>query len=234
MEIKPQITNLLNCIIYRLIRIFPQFLSIFCFSLPNSCSRDVFYPTMVALGESFWCKQIHQRWNCIFLAISRCLRMLVDSAIFAFRNGRGERTKKFFSATQKIFLQTIDIYVTLSILSSLFFPSMIWHFIFDAYNTKLHSMFIERFHIFVYILIHRRHSRHCHCVRVCECAMRDVVCVCFLYPILTEFQFHQTLPKFLSCSFFAMSKWYVWMLSSVCTLHEPHLPGSKSIHNENS
>lgn len=31
-----------------------------------------------------------------------------------------------------------------------------------------------------------------------------------------------------------MSKWYVWMLSSVCTLHEPHLPGSKSIHNENS
>lgn len=122
MELKPQITNLLNCIIYRLIRIFPQFLSIFCFSLPNSCSRDVFYPTMVALGESFWCKQIHQRWNCIFLAISRCLRMLVDSAIFAFRNGRGERTKKFFSATQKIFLQTIDIYVTLSILSSLFFP----------------------------------------------------------------------------------------------------------------
>lgn len=215
---------------YRLIRTFLQFPSIFYFSLLNSCSHDVFYPTMVALGESFWCKQIHRRWNCIFLAIARYLQTLVDSAIFAFfaeaRTKRckiGNRMVWFFYAkftwlvkisksssrsskrswmnffanhrhlchthSRFVFVRCffassfflciwcivaffLSLFHLFSIaLTARFTPAhslrcmcytysfalspfqMIWHFIFDAYNTKLHSLCLfggiepEIFHI---------------------------------------------------------------------------------------
>lgn len=212
--------NFINSTIYRLIRISLQFPSIFCFSLLNSYSRDVFYPIMVALGESFWCKQIHQRWNCIFLAISRCLPMLVDSAIFAFQNGRDETKEKIWIFLLVRLLKCINFCkpsTFMSLLSRfflLFFPfnDMTFYLWCVQHKTALY-VYWDFIYLCTYLFTPSPFKGICHCNKrfsVCVIVwMRNVVCVCFLHPILTEFQFHQTLPKIpfmLILSICAMSK----------------------------